>query len=114
MRRDAALILGALALCPIVAAFAPAEPPLARTRGLVDAERALGLFVEPQVHAWVAARPALLTAAGPFYVWVHVPATLGALIWARLERPPAFAAARDVFLATQAITVVGYLFVPVA
>jgi hypothetical protein len=67
MRRDAALILGALALCPLLAAA-----PLARTRAPVEAERALGLFAEPDIHAWVAARPALLTVAGLFYVWVHL------------------------------------------
>jgi hypothetical protein len=58
--------------------------------------------------------PALLAAAGLFYVWVHLSATIGALIWARLERPHAFARARDTFLATQMFTVAGYLVVPVA
>jgi hypothetical protein len=114
VKRDAALITGALALCPLVAAFAPAQPPLERTRALVDAERALGIFVEPAVHGWVADRPALLTLAGLFYVWVHLPATIGALVWARLERPHAFQVARNTFLVTQAITVAGYLLVPVA
>ncbi|MDA0181523.1 phosphatase PAP2 family protein [Solirubrobacter phytolaccae] len=112
--RDASLILAALALCPVVALLAPADAPLGRTRALADAERALGLFFEPAVHAWVAARPALLTAAGLFYVWVHLPATIGALVWVRLERPHAFAAARDTFLATQVLTVIGYLAFPVA
>ena len=79
-----------------------------------DAERALGLFFEPQWHAWLAARPTLLTLAGLFYVWVHLPATIGALVWARLERPHAFPLARNTFLATQVITVVGYLAWPVA
>lgn len=114
LARDAFLVLAALALCPVVALLAPDEAPLDRTRALADAERALGLFFEPAVHEWVAARPALLTAAGLFYVWVHLPATIGALVWARLERPHAFPFARDVFLATQAITVVGYLAFPVA
>lgn len=114
LARDAFLVLAALALCPVVALLAPDEAPLDRTRALADVERALGLFFEPAVHEWVAARPALLTAAGLFYVWVHVPATIGALVWARLERPHAFPFARDVFLATQAITVVGYLAFPVA
>src|SRR5205085_2674044 len=72
------------------------------------------VFVEPDVHGWVAAHPALLTLAGLFYVWVHVPATIGALIWARLERPRAFPTARNTFLATQVITVAGYLLFPVA
>ncbi len=114
MRRDAALVSTALALCPLVAAVAPSEPPLERTRVLIDAERALGLFVEPAVHAWVAERPALMTAATLFYVWVHLPATIGALVWARLERPYAFPRARDTLLVTQLVTVAGYLTVPVA
>lgn len=114
LMRDAVLVLTALALCPVVALLAPDEAPLDRTYALADAERALGLFVEPAVHEWVAARPALLTAAGLFYVWVHLPATIGALVWARLERPHAFPFARNVFLATQAFTVLGYLAFPVA
>jgi hypothetical protein len=44
VRRDAALIVAALALCPLVAALAPGEPPLERTRALIDFERAFGLF----------------------------------------------------------------------
>jgi hypothetical protein len=99
---------------PVVALLAPDEAPLGRTRALADAERALGLFFEPAVHEWVTARPTLLTAAGLFYVWVHLPATIGALVWARLERPRAFPFARDVFLATQLFTVAGYLTFPVA
>jgi hypothetical protein len=114
LARDVVLVLAALALCPLVALAAPDEPPLERTRMLADAERALGLFFEPQWHAWLSARPTLLTLAGLFYVWVHLPATIGALVWARLERPHAFPLARNTFLATQVITVVGYLAWPVA
>jgi hypothetical protein len=49
-----------------------------------------------------------------FYVWVHLPATIGALVWAWLERPGAFPAARNVFVVAQALTVVGYLLAPTA
>src|SRR3954447_11046010 len=108
------LVLGALALCPLVAAAAPAAPPLGRTAALVGFERRLGLLFEPAAHHWLLQRPGLLVAAGLFYVWVHVPATLGALVWARLERPTAYPLARDTFLATQLITVTVYALVPVA
>jgi hypothetical protein len=106
----------AFALCPLVAALAPADPagPVARAGAVAAAERRLGVFSEPAVHAWVAARPGLLAAAGLFYLWVHFPATVGALVWARLERRRAFPLARDAFLATQALTVAGYLLVPTA
>jgi len=112
--RDVVLILAALALCPLVALMAPSEPPLGRAYALADLERSLGLFFEPAAHAWLAARPGLLTAAGLFYVWVHLPATIGALVWAQLERPRAFPLARDAFLATQTVTVLGYVLFPVA
>jgi PAP2 superfamily len=114
--RDMAPVGAAFALCPLAAALAPEDPagPLSRTRSLVAAERGLGLFFEPHVYGWAASRPWLLVAAGLFYVWVHVPATVGALVWARLERPGAFALARDAFLATQALTVAAYLALPTA
>ena len=114
MKRDALLILGALGLCPLVARFAPATPPVGRTEAFAGFERRLGLFFEPAVHAWLVGHSTLLVAAGLFYVWVHVPATLGALVWARLERPRTFPLARDTFVATQVITITVYVLFPVA
>jgi hypothetical protein len=48
------------------------------------------------------------------YVWGHLPATVGALVWTRLEHPRAFGLARDAFLCTQLVVVGGYLLVPTA
>jgi hypothetical protein len=114
--RDIALILGAFALCPLAAALAPGDPsrPLARLRSLEAFERGRGLYFEPRVWHWFQERPALLAVAGFLYIWGHVPATVGALVWARLERPAFFGLARDAFLATQIVVVLGYLLVPTA
>ncbi len=113
---DAAPVGAALALNPIAAAFAPDDPagPIGAARDVVALERSLGLFFEPAVHGWAADRSWLLTLAGVFYLWVHVPATLGALVWAWLERPRAFPAVRNVFLVAQVLTVLGYVLVPTA
>lgn len=113
---DAALVALAFAVCPLVALTAPDDPTaaLARGRGLMHAEQALGVWVEPAVHQWAAGVPGLLGAVLLFYVWVHVPATVGALVWAWLERPAHFPRARDAFLATQALVVAGYLLLPTA
>ena len=70
--------------------------------------------MEPALHTWATERPTLLAAALVFYVWAHLPATIGALVWAWLERPRAFPVARNVFLVAQAVTVVGYLLAPTA
>jgi hypothetical protein len=113
--RDGVPVLLALALSPLVAALAPgAATPLAHVQDLVHAERALGLFFEPSVHRWTAAHAPLLGLADLAYVAVHLPVTLGTLVWVRLRRPRAFGLVRDAFVATQALCVVGYLLVPTA
>ena len=80
---DAAPVALVLALCPLVATMAPGPAgPVERAGDLIGIERSLGLFFEPLVHVWVAARPLLLGAAdfgtppstsghvrGPGWVW---------------------------------------------
>ena len=56
----------------------------------------------------------LLAIASFLYLWAHVPATMGALVWARLEHPRAFPLARDAFVAAQVVVVAGYLLAPTA
>lgn len=114
--RDFLPVAAALALCPLAAALAPADPAdaLARARVLIDAQRALGLAPEPALVAALEARSWLHAAAELFYVWAHLPALVGALVWAWLERPRAFGFLRDTFVAGQAATVAGYVLVPTA
>jgi hypothetical protein len=108
-------VLLALALCPLAALATPGRAgPLERMRDLIDVERALGLFVEPSVHAWVAARPHVLHALELSYVGVHLPVTLGVLVWVWFARPDAFPLARNTFAATQTLSAVGYLVAPTA
>jgi hypothetical protein len=108
-------VLLALALCPLVALTTPGvAAPLERMRDLIDVERSLGLFVEPSIHAWVAARPLLLHALDLSYVGVHLPVMLGALVWVWVARPEAFPMARNTFVAAQTLSVLGYLVAPTA
>jgi hypothetical protein len=113
--REAAPVVLALALSPVVAAVAPGpQRPLARMRGLIDKERRLGLFFEPRVHAWFDARPPLMRTLRLTYVAAHVPVALGVLIWTRRAHPHAFPQARDTFAATQALAAIGYVIAPTA
>lgn len=110
------MVLAAIALCPLVALVSTRDPaePLARAEALVEIERSLGLFVEPALHGWLQQHGWLLTAAGAFYVWVHIPALLGLLVWVWLQCRERFALLRDWFLITQMVVVTGYLLVPTA
>jgi hypothetical protein len=113
--RDAAPVAFVLALCPIVAAMAPGPAePVARAARLVGAERSLGMFFEPAVHDWVAARPLLMHAADLAYATIHLPVMLGVLAWVWFARPAAFRLARNTFVLAQALIVAGYVLVPTA
>jgi hypothetical protein len=114
--RDALPVALALALCPLVAMLAPDDPAdaLTRARSLVEAQRALGVTPEPALVRALDAHPSLRALTELLYVWVHLPALVGALVWVRLERPRAFSFARDTFVAAQVVTVTGYLLVPAA
>jgi len=114
--RDTFIYLCALAAFPLVALLAPTDPsgPVERARDIVELERDLGLFVEPWVHGLVAPHGTLMTGLGFFYVFAHLPALGGALVWCALERPWAYPRLRATVLTAHAITVVGYLLVPTA
>ena len=113
--RDFAPIVATFALCPLVAiAGADRIAATERARDLVEAEQALGAFVEPGIHAWGSAHPWLMTLAGAAYIALHVPVLIGALAWVYLLHPAAFPRLRTAFLAAQALTVAGWVLLPTA
>jgi hypothetical protein len=113
--RDAAPVAFVLALCPVVAALAPGPAvPLARAQRLIGLERSWGLFFEPGVHRWTAARPDLMRVADVAYAGVHLPVMLGVLAWIWVARARAFRLARRTFVLAQALIVAGYVLAPTA
>jgi membrane-associated phospholipid phosphatase len=114
--RDWWPVLAAFALCPLMASLAPDDPaePLHRAAALRTLESGLGTHFEPAAVAWLSARPALHAAAGFFYLWVHLPATVGVLVWVWLERRRAFGSVRNAFLLTQGTTVAINALLPTA
>jgi membrane-associated phospholipid phosphatase len=114
--RDWWPVLAAFALCPLLASLAPDDPagPLHRAAALASAESWLGLRFEPGAVAWLGARPGLDAAASFFYLWVHLPATVGVLVWVWLERRSAFRPVRNAFVLTQSVTVAVNAVVPTA
>jgi hypothetical protein len=113
--RDAAPIAFVLALCPVVAATAPGPAvPLARAQRLIGLERSWGMFFEPAVHRWTAARPDIMRIADLGYATVHLPVMLGVLAWIWVARPGAFRLARRTFVLAQTLIVAGYVLAPTA
>ena len=114
--REAALLLAALALCPLasLAIGTDAARPVARAEAVAAFERSLGLFFEPAVHGWTADHGWLLTLTGVFYVWAHVPVAGWALIWTWYLRRDAYPVVRNAFIAAQVALIAIYVAVPVA
>ncbi len=114
--RQIAILLGALALCPVAALLIGDDPaaPIARAEALIDLERALGVHVEPAIHAWALRHEDLLTAASLVYVFAHVPVAGWALVWTWYKRRDLYPRLRNVFLLTQGLLVATYVAVPTA
>jgi hypothetical protein len=112
--REAAVVAGAMALCPLAALLIGDDPTAAahRAHALAGVERDLGVHVEPAVVGWAAAHPALLSVATAFYLLAHVPVTGWALIWTWCLRRDSFARVRTIFVGTQVALAALYVLVP--
>jgi hypothetical protein len=83
-------------------------------RHIVKVEKALGLFVEPSVHAWATAQGWAIDFASWMYVNSHFAITTAALAFLYLRRNPHFYFVRNMFMVAMAIALVGYLLFPTA
>jgi membrane-associated phospholipid phosphatase len=114
--RAFAPLLAALALCPLAALLIGADPagPVRRAERVLALERALGIAVEPAVHAWARQSTAVMTLAGVFYVVAHVGVAGWALVWTWCMRRDAFPRVRAAFVTTQLALAACYVAVPTA
>jgi hypothetical protein len=105
VRRTHSLLVEMLLLAAVVAVWqfarVPFEAPLgeaiANSDRVIDAERALGVLVEPDAIRAFAAHPALLDAANWFYSHMDETLVFGAYAALRLIEPVRFAAMRTAF-----------------
>jgi hypothetical protein len=113
---DAAPALAALALCPLGAALARGSRPaaIAHARALSALERQLHVAVEAHLAAGVQAHGWLSTLLSSCYLWIHLPALGGALVWVWLERRHAFGIVRTTFVIAQVLTIAANLAYPAA
>jgi hypothetical protein len=83
-------------------------------RQLIEIERSLGLFVEPSVQAWAAARPLILDFASWVYINAQVTVTVSALGYLYLAHNRSFYFVRNMFAVAMGLALVGYIVLPTA
>jgi hypothetical protein len=86
----------------------------ANAREVISIERALGLFVEPGVHAWASAHAVVIDFASWMYLNSHFAVTTVTLAWLYLRRNERFYFVRNMFMVAMGIALVGYVLVPTA
>ena len=91
-----------------------AADAFANARDLIDAERALGLFVEPAVQQWAADRGWVLDVASWTYVNSHSVVTVATLAFLYLFRNPSFYFVRNMFVVAMALALAAYVAYPTA
>lgn len=105
--------LGYQAVRGLVATDGP-RPFVDATR-IIDTERALHVFVEPRLQAWVTSHAHwLLVLADWSYLNAHVPLTGAALAFLYLRRRESFRPVRDMFLIAMLLGLIGYAVYPTA
>ncbi len=89
--------------------------PFGNATRIIDFERALHVFVEPQIQAWVVSHAHwLLDIADWTYINAHFALTVGALAFIYLRRNDSFYFVRNMFMIAMLIALVGYGLFPTA
>src|SRR5918999_1712585 len=83
-------------------------------RAVIDIEQALGLFIEPSVHAWASSAAVINDAASWLYLNSHFAVTTVVLAWIYLRRNERFYFVRNMFLVAMGLALVGYALLPTA
>jgi hypothetical protein len=83
-------------------------------RDLIGIERALNVFVEPSLQAFIAGQQWLLDGSAWMYINAQTSITIGALAWLYLFRNPSFYFVRNMFLAAFGVALIGYALFPTA
>ncbi len=89
--------------------------PFADATRIIDFERALHMFVEPQIQSWATVHARwLLDLADWTYLNAHVALTAAALVFIYLRRNDSFYFVRNMFMVAMLIALVGYAVYPTA
>ncbi|MEA2157760.1 MAG: hypothetical protein QOD66_140 [Solirubrobacteraceae bacterium] len=95
-------------------AYSPGYKPFGDAMKIIDLERALHVFIEPSVQAWVVNKHWLTDIASWIYLNAHDFVTLGVLVFIYLRHNERFYFVRNVFMVAMGIALVAYAIYPTA
>ncbi|HWC87958.1 MAG TPA: phosphatase PAP2 family protein [Solirubrobacteraceae bacterium] len=81
---------------------------------IIDFERTLHVFVEPNIQTWTANVRWLMDGADWIYLNAHYVVTIGVLLYLYSRRHASFCFVRNAFMVAMAIALVGYAVYPTA
>jgi len=96
------------------AVYGRAATAFENARNLIDAERALHVFVEPTVQAWASGSHLVVDVASWIYINCQTTITLSALIWLYLFRNESFYFVRNMMVVGMVLALIGYIVLPTA
>jgi hypothetical protein len=90
--REALVMLVCLVFYEIAYGLSAGREAVAIANGIavMEAEKALGIYIEPWLQAMVSRVDVLVAASVAFYHYAHMPVTLGCLFWLYLRRAHAW------------------------
>jgi membrane-associated phospholipid phosphatase len=114
--RQVLLFCGAYWLYRLVRGLADGRAAAAyeHARQIVALEHRLGVFVEPDVHAWASGQAWLIDGASWLYLNSHFTVTSVALAFVYVARNEHFYFVRNMFTVAMVLALVGYLLFPTA
>ena len=87
---------------------------LANGLAVLEAEKALGIYIEPWLQAVVSRVDILVAASLAFYHYAHMPITVGCLIWLYTRRAEAWHLFRNWFVAMNLMAISVFALLPTA
>lgn len=118
--RQLLLVVFAYALYEVVralaygSALAPSYKPFGDAMKIINLERALHVFIEPSIQAWVVNKHWLTDIATWIYLNAHDFVTLGVLVFIYVRHNERFYFVRNVFIVAMGIALVCYAVYPTA
>lgn len=114
--REVGIVTFAIALYFFVRGLMVTRADLAESNAhlLVDLERWLGLFHEPQIQQWVTEQDWLVRVVNAIYIYGHWPVLISTLVWLVWKRRDQFPVYRTALLVSGAIGLVAFVAFPMA